>query len=73
MNLEEKIKEEIYEYVLKFGLNKDELKEIDTYVLGMLKDFKTIIESQNNVLNDKTQLSQLKEIILQNLEESKIV
>jgi|TARA_R110000851_G_scaffold301188_2_gene457497 hypothetical protein len=73
MNLEEKIKEEIYEYVLKFGLNKDELKEIDTYVLDMLKDFKTIIDSQNNVLNDKTQLSQLKEIILQNLEESKIV
>ena len=26
MNLEEKLKEEIYEYVLKFGLNKDELK-----------------------------------------------
>ena len=40
MNLEEKIKEEIYEYVLKFDLNEDELKEVDTYVLSLLNYFK---------------------------------
>ena len=67
MNLEEKIKEEIYEYVLKFGLNKDELKEIDTYVLSLLNNFKIILNSHSKIINDKESVEKLKSMILESI------
>jgi len=73
MDLEQQIKKEIYEHVSKFDLSKDELQEVDTYVLSLLNNFKNIINSQNSILNDKKKLNELKKVILESLGESKIV
>jgi|TARA_R110000824_G_scaffold62352_5_gene165203 hypothetical protein len=67
MNLEEKIKEEIYEYVLKFDLNEDELKEVDTYVLSLLNNFKIILNSHSKIINDKESVEKLKSMILESI------
>ncbi len=73
MDLEQQIKKEIYEHVSKFDLSKDELQEVDTYVLSLLNNFKNIINSQNSILSDKKKLNELKKVILESLGESKIV
>ena len=73
MDLEQQIKKEIYEHVSKFDLSKDELQEVDTYVLSLLNNFKNIINSQNSILNDKKKLNELKKVILESLGEPKIV
>ncbi len=73
MNLEDEIKKEIYDYVLKYNLTESELKEIDTYVLSLLNSFKTILEAQKICLDDKEKLHRFKKIILENIGETKIV
>ena len=69
MNLEEQVKEEIYKYVSKFKLNKDEIEVIDTYVLEMLSNFKFIFSSHEDVINQKDNIDKLKKIILENIGE----
>ena len=73
MNLEDAIKKEVYDYVLKYNLTESELKEIDTYVLSLLDGLKTILESQKICLDDKEKLHRFKKIILENIGETKIV
>ena len=73
MNLEDAIKKEIYDYVLKYNLTESELKEIDTYVLSLLNGFKTILEAQKICLDDKEKLHRFKKNILENIGETKIV
>jgi hypothetical protein len=73
MNLEEKIKKEIYEYVTKFKLSESELNEIDNYVLSLMQDFKVLINTHDSILGDKNKLDKLKKVVKENLEESKIV
>jgi uncharacterized protein YacL len=67
MELEEKIKKEIYDYILKFNLSEDELKEVDTYVLKLLSDFQAIMVTHSNVLNDKESVTKLKNMILESI------
>ena len=67
MDIEEKIKKEIYEYVLKFDLSQDELKEVDTYVLSLLDNFKVILNSHSKLINDKESIEKLKSIILEDI------
>jgi predicted house-cleaning noncanonical NTP pyrophosphatase (MazG superfamily) len=69
MNLEEKIKEEIYEYISKFNLNKEELGEIDTYVLNIIENFKFVLSAQENVFKNKENVEQLKKLILESIGE----
>ena len=73
MDLEEKIKKEIYEYVTKFKLSESELNEIDNYVLSLMQDFKVLINTHDSILGDKNKLDTLKKVVKENLEESKIV
>ena len=73
MNLEENIKKEIYDHVLKYNLTESETKEIDTYVLSLLHSFKNILEAQKACLDDKEKLDRFKKIILENIGETKIV
>ena len=67
MNLEDKIKEEIYNYILNFNLNESELKELDTYVLNLLKSFKSIISTHEAVMSDKEKVNMLKNAILESI------
>jgi len=67
MSLEQKIKEEIYDYILKFNLNESELKELDTYVLQLLKNFSGIIKTHDNIVSDKEKINMLKTAILENI------
>tara|TARA_B100000287_G_C20107515_1_gene572972 strand:- start:227 stop:436 length:210 start_codon:yes stop_codon:yes gene_type:complete len=68
MNLEQKIKEEIYNYVLKFDLTESEIKEIDTYVLSLLENFSFILDSHDNIMNNEEKINILKSLILENME-----
>lgn len=67
MDLEQKIKEEIYNYILKFNLDKSELKELDTYVLQLLENFGGIIKTHDNITSDKEKINMLKTAILENI------
>lgn len=67
MNLQEKIKEEIYKYILKFDLSESELKELDTYVLQLLENFGGIIKTHDNIICDKEKINMLKTAILENI------
>lgn len=67
MSLEQKIKKEIYDYILKFDLNESELKELDTYVLQLLKNFSGIIKTHDNIVSDKEKINMLKTAILENI------
>ena len=69
MNLEEQVKEEIYKYVSKFNLSKDEVEVIDTYVLEMLENFRFIFSSHEQIINNKENVEKLKKIILENIGE----
>lgn len=67
MNLEDKIKKEVYDYILKFDLDKSELKELDTYVLSLLESFKSIIKTHENIMSDKEKVNMLKNAILESI------
>jgi len=69
MNLQEEIKKEIYEHVAKFNLSEDEIKEIDTYVLDLLNNFKFLLKAHDAVLNTKEDLDKFKKMILENIRE----
>jgi hypothetical protein len=68
MDLEQKIKEEIYNYVLKFDLTESEIKEIDTYVVSLLENFSVIFSSHDSIIKDKEKINILKSLILENME-----
>ena len=67
MSLEQKIKEEIYSYILKFDLDESELKQLDTYVLQLLENFSGIIKTHDNIITDKEKINMLKTAILENI------
>ena len=67
MGLEQKIKEEIYNYILKFNLDKSELKELDTYVLQLLENLSGAIKTHDNIVSDKEKVNMLKTAILENI------
>lgn len=67
MNLEQKIKEEMYNYVRKFDLTESEIKEIDTYVLQLLKSFSGIIKTHENIISDEEKVSMFKTAILNSI------
>ena len=54
------IKDEIYNYVLKLDLNKEELEHIDNYVKELLLHLTPLIESQEKVLADEEQFQAFK-------------
>lgn len=54
------IKDEIYNYVLKLDLNKEELEHIDNYVKEILLYLTPLIESQEKVLADEEQFQAFK-------------
>tara|TARA_R110002126_G_scaffold27_3_gene298 strand:- start:1271 stop:1477 length:207 start_codon:yes stop_codon:yes gene_type:complete len=54
------IKDEIYNYVLKLDLNKEELAHIDNYVKELLLYLTPLIESQEKVLADEEQFQAFK-------------
>ena len=67
MDLEQKIKEEIYDYILKFNLDKSELKELDTYVLQLLENLSGVIKTHDSIIADKEKINMLKTAILENI------
>tara|TARA_B100000900_G_C20455684_1_gene665060 strand:- start:55 stop:264 length:210 start_codon:yes stop_codon:yes gene_type:complete len=67
MSLEQKIKEEIYSYILKFDLEESEIKQLDTYVLQLLENFSGIIKTHDNIITDKEKINMLKTAILENI------
>ena len=54
------IKDEIYNYVLKLDLNKEELNHIDNYVKELLSYLEPLIESQQKVLVNEKQFQEFK-------------
>tara|TARA_B100000287_G_C20527458_1_gene739487 strand:+ start:123 stop:344 length:222 start_codon:yes stop_codon:yes gene_type:complete len=67
MEIENEIKKEIYEYVAKFDLNKEEMAQIDTYVLELLNNLNYIITSQSKILNDKDKVDIFKNLIMESI------
>ena len=67
MEIENEIKKEIYEYVAKFDLNKEEMAQIDTYVLELLNNLNYIITSQSKILNDKDKVDIFKNLIMKSI------
>ena len=65
MSKQQDLKEEIYNYVSKFNLSDDELKEIDTYVVRLLNDLEILLNTQDKILSDKSKVDQFKNLILE--------
>ena len=67
MDKKNKIKDEIYSYVLKLNLTDEELKVVDNYVKELLEYLKPLVEGQDNILKNDKEFKLFKEKILEHL------
>ena len=65
----QEIKDEIYQYVSKLDLSKEEIGHIDNYVNELIMYLTPLIESQEKVLNDDKQFDLFKKDLLKKLGE----
>ena len=65
--MDQKLKDEIYEYVSKIDLSEEELAQIDIYVNELVTNLLPLLESQKKVIEDKKAFSQFKEMLLKHL------
>lgn len=67
--MNDKIKDEIYEFVSKLDLTEEEMQYIDIYVKDLLEYLTPLLASQENVLNNDKDFTVFKEKILKQLGE----
>lgn len=67
--MNDKIKDEIYEFVSKLDLTEEEMQHIDIYVKDLLEYLTPLLVSQENVLNNDKDFAVFKEKILKQLGE----
>lgn len=69
LDMSEKIKKEVYDYVLSLNLSQDELKVVDTYIAEMITSFSPVLDAQKIILEDKKKRDNFKKLILDTIKE----
>ncbi len=64
----EKLKQDIYDYVIKHNLTDEEIKHIDNYVAMILERMEKIHKAQENILNDSKEMERFKNLLLEKID-----
>lgn len=65
----EDLKQELYTHVSNQKLSEEEKVIIDGYIQSLLKTFSKVLEAQDKVLKDSSELEKFKNLVLENITE----
>ena len=65
----EDLEQEMYEYIQNKNLTEEETQVINSYIQSLLETFSKVIDAQQKILENPSELEKFKNLVLENIKE----